>query len=236
MNMKNLIVLLMATLVAAGCSQTLPVAPPLPDAPKQEPLAPIDTPQADGSVVRGRAIIEVSADGPHTPLANIMRLLMPKAYAATGTSTVTYNNSGVISFTLNEAAFTASGFTGDILSLGSITMSALDDNTLKVCGGGGNSKCTLAVIRIYTTGAVAGFVNTAGAYGAPIYAGSLNPASPVGLNAAGSVQVQTYTIPGNINRVRLSHFPTPVYAVTTDFSNSGSGAYSTVFVIEYVLQ
>ena len=201
---------------------------------EEVPLTPIGQIDDTGVVVKGRGIVTVESEN-ISPVTAFFNRLMSAAYAATGTSTVTYNNVGVTTFTLNETGFTPGSFTGDVLSLGNIVLSGLDDNTLKVCGTG-STKCVTAIIRIYTTGTTAGFVNTANSYGVPVFAGALNPTSQVGLNAAGSVQMQLYTIPANTYRIKTAVFPSPTYAVTSDFSNAGSGSFSSTFVVEYALQ
>lgn len=197
------------------------------------PVPPVG-PQSDGSVVRAVAVVHVSRDAP-TFARHVWDLIIPPVCAATGSTVVTYNNAGVTSFALDTTAFTPGSFTGTTLSIGNVALSALDDNTLKVCGVGGNQKCLQAIIRVYTTGATAGFVHDVDGYGAPVYAGNLNPSTEVGLNTAGSVQVQVVSIAANKNRLRLSDLPSPTYPVSADFSNAGSGSYSMTFVVEYAL-
>lgn len=198
-------------------------------------LEPVGVPSADGGVVHGRAIYTVTNVQQTAMIKLFHQLIMPYSYAATGSTTVTYTNAASTNFTINVGSFTAGGFTGEVLSLGSVSLATINDNNLKVCGVGGNTKCTSAVIRVYTTGSIAGFVNTDDAYGAPVFTGTLNPNTALGLNAAGSVPVQTLSIPANKNKVRLSDFPSPTYAVTSDFSNAGAGSYSMTYVVEYVL-
>lgn len=229
--MKSVFVLLVALLTLAGCGSDAPQN----NGGSAEALPPVGQPLPDDSIVRGRAQFQVSASN-DTAFNKFFKELMPYAYAATGGYTVTYTNAASVSFTINVAAFAAAGFSGDTLSLGHVDLASLDDNNLKICGVGGNQKCQKAIIRVYTTGSVSGFVNTDdGAYGAPVYAGSLNPLTAVGLNSAGAVQVQVVTIAGNKNRLRLSDFSSPQYNVNADFANAGSGNYSMNFVVEYVL-
>lgn len=235
LNRKNMymklipLIALMIFLTACGGAET--------NAPQQIPegLVPVDTAGTDNAIVHGRAIYTVESAQRTAMYKLFNSMLFPTAYAATGTSTVTYTNGASTNFTINVAAFAAGSFTGNTLSLGHVDISTLSDNNLKVCGAGGSTKCTQAAIRVYTTGSTAGFVNTADVYGVPVYAGSLNPASPVGLLAAGSVQVQTLSIPTSKRTVAIADFPTPAYAVTSDFSNGGAGAYSMSFVVEYIL-
>jgi hypothetical protein len=92
------------------------------------------------------------------------------------------------------------------------------------------------LIRVYTTGNVAGFVNIDDQYGAPVYAGTLTPTTAVGLNAAGAVNTATDTIPSSTHVLNLAAaFPSANYNVTSDFSNAGAGSYSMSFVMEYAL-
>lgn len=189
-------------------------------------------PGVDSGVIRARAEYQVTSSQSFgfNPFKNLIQV----AQAALGTVTVTYTNAASVNFTLNTSGIVAGGFTGDTLSLGSVALGSLSDNDLRVCGNG-NQKCTQAVIRVYTTGAVAGFVHESEEYGVPVYAGNLNPTTEVGLGAANSVQVQVVTIANNVNRLRLSNFPSPTYPVSADFTNGGSGAYTMNFVVEYVL-
>jgi hypothetical protein len=201
------------------------------------PSVPVDIgpgPKDDGYVVRGVALYTISNEQ-QTALMKLFNLAMPTAYAATGSTTVTYVNAASVNFSINVSNFAAGSFTGNTLSLGHVDLGSIDDNNLKVCGAGGNSKCSSAVIRVYTTGSIAGFVNTADGYGAPVYAGSLNPSTAVGLTSANSVQVQTYTIPSSDHRITTSDFASTQYAVSSDFANAGAGSYSMTFVVEYAL-
>lgn len=219
--MKNVYIygLILFSLLATGCGGGFKpleysANPEIPDVPPS-----IDT----DVVVRGMAIVEIKSD--------------PLAYhtEATGSVNVTYVNAASVNFTINTAAFTAGAITGDTLSLGHVDLATLSDNNLKVCGAGGNQKCLKAIIRVYTTGSTTGFVQTTDLYGAPVFAGTLNPAVPIGLNSAGNVQVQLFNIAANKNKVKLSDFPSPNYVVTSDFSNAGSGSYAMTFVVEYAL-
>jgi hypothetical protein len=197
-------------------------------------LPPVGVTEDDGAVVHGRAMVEVSSNQA-TILVRLWDMLITQARAATGTTTVTYNNVASTNFSIDVASLGAAGFSGDTLSLGSVSLASLDDNHLKVCNPGGNTKCTKAAIRVYTTGSVAGFVHTVDLYGVDVFAGALNPNTPVGLNAGGSVEVQTYTIPNSKKRLKMIEFPSPTYSISSDFSNGGSGDYSMTLVVEYIL-
>ena len=230
MKYSPIIIAGLIAMILSGCGKNLPTA-----AQSTPSLPPVGIAADDGSVVHGRAVVVVSNEQQTAMMKLFKNFLMPSAYAANGSSTVTYTNVGSTNFTINVAALTASGFTGNTLNLGSVALATISDNNLKVCGTGGATKCGSAAIRVYTTGSTAGFVNTADGYGAPVYTGSMNPSSQVGLLDAGSVQVQALTIPSNKHTVALADFPTPTYAVTADFSNAGAGSYSMTYVVEYVL-
>jgi hypothetical protein len=214
----------------AGCggasSPTSSVPPALP---------PIGRPQADQSVVHGRAVYAVSSEQQSTAMKLFHHFVFANAYAASGTATVSYTNAASTAFSLDVSGFAPTGFSGHVLSLGKVSVASLSDNNLKVCGSSSSKKCNQAVIRVYTLGTVEGFVNTADNYGVPVYAGTLNPASPVGLGSAGSVQVQTHSVGSSKNVMNLADFPTPSYNVSSDFSNAGAGSYFMSFVVEYAL-
>lgn len=207
----------------------------------------------DVVTVRGRVEISVSNERESLAAKFFRSLFFNTAYAATGATTVTYVNTGVLAFTLNTTNLAASpSFTGDTLNLGDVVLSNIDDNTLKVCGVGGNVKCTQAIIRAYTitapadaypsTGTVGGFANVSDAsdiYGVPVYVGTLNPSTAIPYNSSGAVQTQVVTIPVNKKRLKTADFGTVsnrTYPVTADFSNAGTGQYKMRLVIEYILQ
>jgi len=180
---------------------------------------------SDETVVHGRAYVHVSNGSSNSGVHQ----------RSSASTTVTYTNAPSTTFTINAASLVPGSFTGTTLSLGSVTVSSLQDNNLKVCNPGGNTKCTQGIIRVYTTGTVAGFVNTVDLYGAPVYTGTLNPTTQVGLNSVGAVQVELTTIASSTHALNLSAFPSPTYSVNSDFSNAGAGNYSMVYVVEYAL-
>lgn len=228
----NLPSLTLLAFVLTGCGQKLDATPLI----STTGLTPVDTQSpADLSVVHGRALVNVTSDQRSALAKALKNIFLSHAYAASGSTPVTYTNGTSTTFTINVNAFTPGTMTFNTLSLGSVALSGLSDNNLKVCGTNANLKCTSAVIRVYTTGSMAGFVNTADAYSAPVFTGSLNPSTPVGLLAAGSVQVQTLSLPPNKHTVSISDFPTPTYTVSADFSNAGAGSYAMTYVVEYVL-
>lgn len=163
-------------------------------------------------------------------------------YTTTGNdSTQTVTNATMspsASMTMSSASFsvpTLSSVSG--VSFGSLNITALSDNNLKICGTG-NQKCTSAALRVYTTGqAGAGFWNSVDSYGAPItaYVGTNTPGT-VGLNSANATYVETVTIGSTKNVVTLSDFsPAPNINIVGDFSNAGAGTYSATINVEFVV-
>ena len=120
-------------------------------------------------------------------------------------------------------------------NFGTLQLANLQDNQLKVCGTNGKTKCGTAMIRIYTTGTSgAGLWNADDQYGAPITAGK-STLAPVGLNASGAAIVQQISIPANKHVLTLQDFASPKYAMEVDFTQAGTGTYSSTLVIEYAL-
>lgn len=123
----------------------------------------------------------------------------------------------------------------DLASYGTLDVTDLRDNDLRVCGAGGTSRCTTGYIRIYTSGSPgAGLWNAAGGYGVPIKTGT----TTVGLGTGGAAVVKTAAI-GSANVLRLRDFTTASslqVPVAADFTDAGAGSYSTTLVLEYGLQ
>jgi hypothetical protein len=141
------------------------------------------------------------------------------------------------SMVVDSTAFVVPAVANAVLNFGTIKVTSLVDNNLNVCGASGTAACTNAVIRIYTTGAGPGIFNAVGGYGMPIAAKVGTTAlQNIGLTAANAAIVQTHAIPATQHAIHLSDFSlTPVYAISSDFTNAGAGTYSTTLVIEYGL-
>jgi hypothetical protein len=204
---------------------------------------PEDVPGMEGEtgtlVLKSRALIHISTS-PDLPghLNPASASIVALAGTANGSTTVTVQNSASTSFALDNASWTTPSITNTVLSFGSLAVGSLMDNDLKNCGDKGKSRCGHAYIRMYTTGTkLAGFYNVEDQYGAPITAGLAGTdAKTLGLDAAGSVIVQSYVIPNNQNVLRHTDFaPAPRYEIKSDFTNAGAGAYSTTLVVEYLL-
>lgn len=201
-------------------------------------LPPVGEP-ADGLIVKSRSVFLVTTENGKTVVQRIQSFILPVANAANPTSIpISVVNAPNAQMTVNSANFAAPTITNDSLEFGSLTITQLRDNNLKVCGSNGKQKCGLAVIRMYTTGAAgAGLYNSADSFGAPITAGMGSIRELVGLGAVNAAIVQTYTIPANRNSIRETNFtPQPMtYNVSVDFTEAGTGTYSTTLVVEYGL-
>lgn len=139
--------------------------------------------------------------------------------------------------TINTSKFTVPTITNAPLSFGELSISGLMDNNLNVCGKDGKTKCTTAVIRIYTVGPNAGFYNSDIADSRDITA-NLSTSKPlnVGVGVGGAAVVQTIPIGASKHVFRLSDFvTTPAYKINSDFTEAGAGTYATTLVIEYGL-
>lgn len=202
-----------------------------------EKLDTVGQPRNDGYIPVAMASMTISSNS-NDEVALFRKFeLIPTAHAAT--TNVSYTLAENVTFTINTANISPI-LTGDSLDIGSLTVTALDTNKLRICGANGNQKCGQAVIRIYTQALLAwpgvdGFVNTGDGYGVPVTAGKPAATLPVGLAAANAALVQSYTIPNATNRLLLSHFLTPTYKLAADMSNAGAGSYSMTLVIELAL-
>ena len=206
------------------------------------------------------AVVNLNAQGVQSAFHKsypLLSLLMPKANAqvaqSSGVVSVTYSNPGATSFTISTSAFMAGSYpsvSGTDLNLGTISISNLDDNSLRVCTGVGapSNKCNRLYIRVFTLGSnidntitgVAGFINTSGSYGVDVFAGSVSTA--IGYNASATAstvtnaaQVFSYSIDNGTNRVRLNDTGAISFPVKADLSNAGSGLYEMRLVIQYAL-
>jgi len=156
--------------------------------------------------------------------------------ATSQTQPVTVTMAPSTSMTLDNTSFTAPTITNGVMDFGSLKVSALSDNNLKVCGAGGTTACGTALIRLFTQGVSgAGIFNAADNLGAPLTASLTTPLS-VGLLVANAAVMQTFTIPATKKVVRLADFsPAPNYNMKADFTNAGAGTYTTTIVVEYAL-
>jgi hypothetical protein len=209
-------------LFLAACSQSSNQSETTPS-----PASPQPNVQADNAVVRGLAVVEVRTSD-----------VALEAMDTAASTSVVYVNAPSVTFEIDPSNLVAGNMTGDTLSLGNVKVTALKDNKLDLCGTSGNQKCTTAEIRVYTTGTVAGFVNTSETpnYGVPVFASGLNPTIALTLGKPGVAVQQLTNIPATKHNLKLSDFPNPTYNVTSDFRDAGSGTYKMTFVIEYALK
>lgn len=146
---------------------------------------------------------------------------------------ITNNAASVL--TVSEGKFSIPEAADGILSFGQLQIASLFDNDLRVCGGG-DEKCTKALLRVYTTDApMGGLYNSADDYSAPlmVLVGSL---VSIGYEAPNATILSMIDIPAEKNVIRLNDFGAPLkYQIKSDFSNAGSGVYSTTMVLEYAL-
>lgn len=186
---------------------------------------PSQQPQANKEIIRGRWLQSIGSS----------RSTLSQFQYASGTQTIGATIPAAVTFTLSTTNFTTPA-PSDLASYGTLDVSALRDNNLRVCGASGTAKCTLAGIRIYTTGTPqAGLWNADDEYGAPILTGTKN----IGLNVSGAAIVKTIAIAASKRNVRLADFvASGPYAIpiSVDFSDAGAGSYSSTLVVEYYLQ
>lgn len=228
---------MLLTLASCGAENSQqvsgPTKPSTPDTTLDAVLSPVGVPRSDGSVVKSRATLNIGLGGitVHQDIHGNRTL----EFATSQSIPISVTNAASTSVTFSTSNFVIPTITSTALSFGSISMTQLSDNNLKICGTAGTTQCANAVIRMYTTGvAGAGVYNASGGYGAPLSAGQTTLAT-VGLNSANAASLQTTAISSTTHVLSLSAFSNPNYSVQADFSNAGTGSYSTTLVIEYIL-
>jgi hypothetical protein len=222
----SLVAALALTLVGCGKHGSSTAAGPAP-APGKEEQPPDRGPQVGDVVVKSTFQVYVSSDHTGTHAMAGKAVTIP----------ISVINAPNVSMTVNSSGLVLPPITNAPLSFGELSLSGLTDNNLRVCGNNGKTKCTTAVIRIYTTGTPKSGMWNADGYGMPITASLGNGKTvDVGLDQAGAAVVQTVTIPSGKNVFRLSDFNvTPLYKIFSDFTEAGAGTYSTTLVVEYGL-
>ncbi len=232
---NNVIMLSAAVLAALSLTACGGASVPASEAANPTALPIVGEADTTGVVIKSRASFTISTDKASFA-QKIFNQIFPIAYAASGSQAVTVVNAPNVSMTLDSSQWLLPAITNAVLDFGNLTISALQDNNLSVCGANGKQKCNNAVIRVYTTGqSGAGMWNSAEGYGMPMTAGLVNNASStVGLEIANAVTVQTQAISNGTHVLRQSDFTTqPKYNVKSDFTNAGAGSYSTTIVIDY---
>jgi hypothetical protein len=174
----------------------------------------------DEYIVIGKAIINISSEDSLSLAENI-----------------TYVVANANVFTIDASGISTPVENGDILNVGNIDVSNMKVNNLNQCGGG-SDKCTSAIVRVYTTDVtgsegIAGFVNTDDGYGIDVTASESGGLSgTAGLDVAGAVTVDSYTIPASDRKLTSADFGGVSYDIDVDFSNAGVGSYEMNLVIE----
>ncbi|MGE3682875.1 MAG: hypothetical protein AB7G93_14215 [Bdellovibrionales bacterium] len=194
--------------------------------------APVQSPVEVGftiqGVVKGRAVLQVSTDKRGDRVIS----------SESGKIPISIVNGPDVHFSVDTSTFQIPEIANAVLDFGSLGIADLFDNDLKVCGANGKKKCSLAFIRVYTTGTPGpGLYNLDENYGLPITSrldGGIE--QTVGLDQNGAAVMQTVPITNKMHVLRLADFsPTPVYFIKSDFTQAGSGDFSTTLVIEYGL-
>lgn len=143
------------------------------------------------------------------------------------------------SFSLSTTGWTVPTMTNAVLSFGSLAASTLESNNLKICGTEHKTKCNRAYLRVYTTGAGAGFWNadadtlpTPDPYGVPM---SVMTTTTVLLGSANAITVQSATIAARANTLKLNDFVSTTMPFGGDFTLAGAGTYATTINVELAL-
>lgn len=183
----------------------------------------------DDALVRGRWELLMTSDGDSVSfgLTDVSR--------GTAQQPMTGVVAADVSFSVSNANFVTPSADG-LASYGSLDVTALRDNALRICGAAGNQKCTQGEVRIYTTGVAGGglWSDTEG-YGLPITTG----ATAIGLGAANAAAAGQVAIAGNKRVLKLADFTSAgslQIPVAVDFTDAAAGSYSTTLVVEYVLR
>lgn len=189
---------------------------------------------ADAVILRGHweFALEAGADG-----TAMRSLSSPQFFASKGTSSQPIGSqvAEAVTFTVANGNFQNGTPADGVVSFGSLDVTALRDNALRVCGTG-NARCTTGKIRIYTSNAAGdGLWSATEGYGLPILTGS----NTIGQGAAGAVVVAEVAIAGNTRVLKLTNFtsaPALTIPVSVDFTDAAAAAYSSTLVVEYVVE
>lgn len=192
-------------------------------------IAPPQSTNNQEVVVRGRWTINVSSSGP--------RELRAAGETSHGNSkqVMEGNVAEKVSFIVLNKNF-VTPISDGLASYGSLDVSTLSDNSLRVCGADGVTRCTDALLRVYTTGTAGdGLWSQIEGVGLPITSGSLK----VGKDPAGAAVVATKKIDANARVIKLSDFTTATelkVPFVVNFTDSAAGTYGTTLVVEYILK
>lgn len=192
----------------------------------------VDANQGDASgdsyILRGQWLVEIASSG--TKVVSLREV-----GHGTSSQPIQGTVAAAVQFQVSGASFVTPSPVGQA-SYGSLNVTKLSDNALKVCGSAQNQKCTEGVIRIYSSGTPgAGLWNSDENYGLPI----TTSGNTVGLNAAGAATAAKVAITSSTRVLKLSEFtsaPELKIPVSVDFSNAAAGSYSSTLVVEYVVR
>jgi hypothetical protein len=212
------VVLSVVCVLAAGCgAQNL-------DSPNDNTHQDVPNLSPDGGVVRGHWEVPVGTGD--SALSSSMAANSP-------TIPITGVVSPNVTFTLSTSSFSTPTNIAGVASYGTLKVTDLSDNNLRVCGSNGKSKCLAAAIRIYSTGGGAGLWNSDEG-GLPILTGS----ATVGYTQSAPTFLKAIAVASNMKVVKLSSFvsgSTLDIPISVDFTDAAAGTYSATLVVEYVL-
>lgn len=198
------------------------------------------------AIVQGEVVFNLST-GVQTARSKhpLMYLMVNKAYAATqqavASTTVTVTVSPGVTFNATftpSPSVTVNHETGQVL-LGTFTITALNDNSVRKCGNApnstGNQRCNRAYIRMFTSnnGLLGdGDQPDTAPVLARIVGGVLQNISPATSMSPALLKSANITN----NRFRLSQLGTDLsYELYADFSDVGDGSYSTTVTLQYAI-
>jgi alpha-tubulin suppressor-like RCC1 family protein len=178
--------------------------------------------------------------------------LVKKSYASGGSCShgtcvdytdVTVTNTTQTAFALNQTntpgnAFSTTTLNGNLTNFLTLNIATLFDNDLFACGG---TKCTTAVIRVYTTSVNAGpgLYNVVANQSIPLYVtgGTLSTATNVPYNSTTGQVVDSQPIIASQQVVSLanSFFNSSNYVFTANLATAAAGTFKAHIVVEYDL-
>ena len=193
------------------------------------PNRPVPAPAIDDAIVKGRWELEMTSSGENLSFG------MLQTTKGSATQTISGVVAANVKFTVVSTNFSTPPATG-LASYGTLNITSLSDNALRVCGAQGNQKCTEGEIRVFTSGSPgAGLWSAVEGYGLPITTGT----ATVGLNATEAASIKKVAILGNTRVLKLSDFAAGNsldIPFNVDFTDAAAGNYSTTLNIEYVVR
>jgi hypothetical protein len=189
---------------------------------------------ADNWQVRGRWTLPMTVKGAAGAFVGEDQLVMLSSAASN--QSVSASVAANVRVTVDNSSFGNPANYEGLESFGALEITDLRDNALRVCGAGGNQKCTQAAVRLYTTGTPSdGLYSSTEDYGLPISTGG----NSVGLGTASAAMIATYAIGPNKHVMHLNDFTNAAslsVPVAVDFTDAAASDYTTTLVLEYVTQ